>query len=273
MSYFHKPRPNALENKRLFDFLEEHANKLPDKEVMVFYDENIQRSSLTFKQLNDQSKILASAMIAQGLRRGNKIVICAPNCFEYVVAWLASVRIGACAILTCPGDLTEGREGLLGELECEGFVCGLNVSEGQRSRAVEVLTKLTSIKDSNGKQCLRSIILVGTDDKGIIHHDNVLLYEEVMTQEVQSNVLEQIQKTVDCEDLCFALLSTGTTGVPKAVGHTHHGIVNAINLDVPGGFEQDTVSFSGRLMRDYVDQCDRIIYSHLYHSYRPYHIY
>lgn len=248
MSYFHKPRPNALESKRLFDFLEEYAVKLPDKEVMVFYDEHRQRSSLSFKQLNDQSRILASAMIRKGLRREDRIVICVPNSFEYAVAWLASIRIGACALLTCPYDLTDGRELLLTQLKCEGFVCGLNVSKDKRSRAVDVLTKLTSMQDSNGKQCLRSIILIGADDKSIIPHDNVSLYEELMTQEDQPGVLNEVQKTVDCDDLCFALLSSGTTGVPKAVGHTHHGIVNAINLDVPGGFEQDTVSFSGRNM-------------------------
>ena len=251
MSYYHKPRPNPLVNRRFFEFLDEHATKTPDKDLMVFYDDEGKRSSLTFKKFYDQTRLLASGLIEQGLGRGDKVLICAPNCFEFAISWLAVNRIGACAVLQYSGTLTERCENLLKQLKCEGIVCGLNVnSSHERSRVLQVLAKLVEMRDSNGARYLRSVVLIGGDEKTTseIQHDNISTYKDLLIKGAQVvDKLNDVERKVQCEDYCFSLLSSGTTGQYKAVSYTHHGLVNAINLDVAGGYEEDSVTFSGSL--------------------------
>lgn len=248
MSYYHKPRPNPLENRKVFEFLDENASKIPDKELLVFFDECSKRSHLSFKEFNDRTRSFAAALAEQGISRGDTVLICAPNCHEYAIAILALSRIGACALLISPSDLTEGMENLLRKLKCEGVILGLEVESKERERAIEVLKGLVALNTVQNNFLKVVALIVGDEKtKPTIQHGNVFTFEELLKKgsHMDKSALDELQRNVDSEDLLFAVSSSGTTGQRKATGYTHHCIVNAINLDVHGGFEEDSVTFSG----------------------------
>ncbi len=52
---------------------------------------------VTFREINEQSALVARSLLAQGVTKGSRIAILAPPCPEFVVAALAAGRIGAIA--------------------------------------------------------------------------------------------------------------------------------------------------------------------------------
>lgn len=70
-----------------------HAARFPERVAMV--DE---RSSLTYAEANAAINRICHAFASQGLRRGDRVVLCMENRVEYLLFWFASLRAGIAAV-------------------------------------------------------------------------------------------------------------------------------------------------------------------------------
>jgi len=74
-------------------FLAVHAAATPRREALV-----CEGLRLSFIELDQHSSSLAAALNAQGVGLGDRVAVYMPNCAEFVLAFLAIVKVGAIAV-------------------------------------------------------------------------------------------------------------------------------------------------------------------------------
>jgi len=73
--------------------LRAHVAVRPDAEYLVCDDDR-----LTYADAERRSRVLARGLLAEGAGRGSRIGLLFPTGVDFVLAWLAAVRIGAIAV-------------------------------------------------------------------------------------------------------------------------------------------------------------------------------
>ena len=91
------PRRTKFEDLTLPQFLERAAARYPNTTAVVFLN-----GSLTYRQLKDQVDRLATALAGLGVTKDSRVAIQLPNLPQTVIAYYATLRLGAQAVLTNP---------------------------------------------------------------------------------------------------------------------------------------------------------------------------
>ena len=101
-------RPPAPETFNFCDIVDGYAAD-PAREALIWLNAEGQERRLTFAQISEGSKRMAAALRAQGVGRGDRVLIMLPRIPEWQMAMLAAFRIGAIAIpcitMLTPKDL------------------------------------------------------------------------------------------------------------------------------------------------------------------------
>src|SRR5438105_3473794 len=84
--------------RTLIDYLREAANKWPDRPALLF-----KGATVTYAHLQADSDAFAAALAALGVKAGDRVAICLPNCPQFIVAEFGAWKIGAIA---CPFNPT-----------------------------------------------------------------------------------------------------------------------------------------------------------------------
>src|SRR5689334_4773781 len=75
---------------RVEHFLTESARRSPDKTALIAGG-----TRMSFAELDRASDAVARALVARGIRRGDRVVIFLDNCWEAVVSIFAVLKAGA----------------------------------------------------------------------------------------------------------------------------------------------------------------------------------
>lgn len=175
-----------------------HARCRPDHLAVV-----IGNHRLTWNEFNHRVNRLANALFGIGIRKGDKIGVILPNCLELLDIYWAVAKIGAVVVPLSP--LLRG----------EGLITLLRDSD-----AVMVITNSTFIDILNPlKPKLPAIAAnryILTDVSSMTgYHDYKALVSTVSG--IEPGGIE-----VNSHDLYNIMYSSGTTGLPKGIMHTHH---------------------------------------------------
>jgi len=79
------------------DFLRRSAERYPHQVATVFFG-----ARLTYRELKDQVDRFAAGLADLGVNRGDRVAILLPNCPQTIVAYYATLSLGAVAVLTNP---------------------------------------------------------------------------------------------------------------------------------------------------------------------------
>ena len=90
--YLHGPSQIPLLGETIGDNLRRTVECFGDRDALVVRSQNYRA---TYRQLWDSTTILARALLASGVRQGDRVGIWAPNRFEWVLTQFATARIGA----------------------------------------------------------------------------------------------------------------------------------------------------------------------------------
>src|SRR5207244_4827478 len=85
--------PSTLEpypEKSLYSLLEESAERFGDRPALAFFGNHI-----TYTQLKRDVERFSAALASLGVEKGDRVGLLLPNCPQYVIAYYATVRIGA----------------------------------------------------------------------------------------------------------------------------------------------------------------------------------
>src|SRR5699024_8186152 len=72
-----------------------HAHTMPDQEAIVGLDESLNRTALTWQQLNDQVGAFAQHLRSIGVTQGDVVAGALPNMPQAIVALLGTATVGA----------------------------------------------------------------------------------------------------------------------------------------------------------------------------------
>jgi 2-aminobenzoate-CoA ligase len=156
---------------------------------------------VTYQELAASSETLAAALLDQGLVPGDRVLLRFWNQPEFVVAWLAVLRIGGIVVATMP--LLRARE--IGKIlaDCEpGFLMT------QEDLWPEVEPALSACPSTR-------VIFRGRRQAG------TLSWDELLARLQRCPVPE-----TDAENLALLAYTSGSTGEPKGTIHTHRDILS-----------------------------------------------
>jgi long-chain acyl-CoA synthetase len=80
-----------------YEQFEEACRRYPDRAALRYLGEKY-----TYSELHEATDRLAASLVKLGMEKGSKAVILLPNCPQWVLSWLALLRIGAMAVPISP---------------------------------------------------------------------------------------------------------------------------------------------------------------------------
>jgi len=174
-----------------------HALYRPDRPAVVFGEQRF-----TYFEFNREINRLANALLALGIKKGDKVATILPNCVEQLEVYWAAAKIGAVVV---------------------------PLSVLLRGQALATL-----LHDSDAAAVITDSAFVETIDRirgelSSISHDRYILtggaeiggYRNYTTLKQAAGGEEPAGIEVKPEDPFNIMYSSGTTGMPKGIIHTH----------------------------------------------------
>ena len=85
--------PKTLEpypEKSLFSILEESASRFPDRPALAWFGRHV-----SYRELLQETERFSGVLASLGVHKGDRVGLILPNCPQYVIAYYATVRLGA----------------------------------------------------------------------------------------------------------------------------------------------------------------------------------
>jgi fatty-acyl-CoA synthase len=188
--------------------LSHQASAHPDRVFIRVGDE-----SITFGELEAESRALAAALANLGIEAGDRVAIVLPGCPEFITSFFALARIGAVAVPLNP-RLTEPE--LQYMLRHSEAVCAVTI---ETFGGVDYLQRFESLFPV--LPGLQYLATVGEED--LWYDDRIFQFEDLVSA---GTGRELEPPEIDPDVDLFALVYTsGTTGKPKGVELTHHNLI------------------------------------------------
>ncbi|MDP8939060.1 MAG: acetoacetate--CoA ligase [Actinomycetota bacterium] len=195
-------------------------NLRPDEPAIMHQSEVRPLGVITWQELYDRVAALAAGLRSLGVERGDRVVAYIPNTPEALVAFLATVSLGA-TWSSCSPDF--GAESVVDRFEqiepkvliaVDGYRYG-----GKDFDRMETVARLQREIPSLQKTVLFPYLNEEPDASGL---EDVALWDELLSE----NEGAELQfEQVPFDHPLWVLYSSGTTGLPKALVHGHGGIL------------------------------------------------
>ena len=224
-SYVHGASAKPLIGDTLAEHFEKAIARWPNREALVVIHQDIR---WTYTELGEQVARFAAALLAIGLRAGDRLGIWSPNNAQWIVTQFAAHKIGVVLVNINPAYRLAELEYALNKVECKALVSAI---EFKSSHYVDMLKELAPELESAAPGSLqaaklphlRTLISIGdTDTTGVWSFDEVM----AMAMNVTSDQLDDAAKGLQFDDPINIQFTSGTTGSPKGATLTHHNLLN-----------------------------------------------
>jgi len=160
----------------------------------------------TYAQMDEQVERCARALIAEGVQKGDRVGIWAPNVAEWVVVQFATARIGAIMVNINPSYRAHELEFVLRQSGCTMLI----LAPGYRNTNYRAL-----LRAAEAPALTRSIVL-GEGWEAML----------ARAEEVSDEQLAAREAELDFDEAINIQYTSGTTGFPKGATLSHHNILN-----------------------------------------------
>lgn len=207
LDYFKDGKINAA-----YNLIDKHAKGNKGKKIALFYEgQNGEKEKYTFKDLRNLTNKFANVLIKSGVEKGDRVFLFLPAIPERYVSFLGILKIG----------------GIVGTL-FSAFQEMALLDRLLDSRAKIVITNsfLFSRIEKIWKDLphLQKVIIVERGSVALPKGKNIVYFSQEMKKADDKFKIVHMKS----DDFSYMLYTSGTTGKPKGVVHSHHDILQAI---------------------------------------------
>jgi len=207
------------------DKFDEIANTWPDNDALIVLHQNIHWS---YRELQQQANRCARALLAMGVRKGDRVGVWSPNCSEWTVSQIATAKIGAILVNINPAYRTHELEYALNQSGARFLITADSFKTSDyRGMLYELAPELKACADGKLKsqklpdlECVINL----SEEK----HAGMWRWADMMelAEHVSEEELADLQATLQFDDPINIQYTSGTTGFPKGATLSHHNILN-----------------------------------------------
>jgi len=189
-----------------------------NKVALIWEGENGDFRSLSYFALRRDTCRFANVLRSLGVKKGDRVTIYMGRIPEIVTAMLACARIGAIHSVVYGGFSVEALHERLEDSQSKVLV----VADGAYQRGKIVELKKIADEALQRAATVESVLVVKRTGHEInMEFGRDMWYHELMSLPIAGNSCDI--EMMDAEDPLYLLYTSGTTGKPKAIMHTHGG--------------------------------------------------
>ena len=218
-------KKETLIEKTFSQVLDAMVEEFPDQYAIKYTTLDYTRTYAQFRCDVDQ---VARALIAMGVKAGDKVAIWATNVPQWYLTFWATTKIGAVLVTVNTAYKIHEAEYLLRQSDTHTLVMIESYRDSPYAKIIaELCPELETAEAGKPLHCkrlpfLRNIVTVGYRQKGCMTWEEALaLAPRTPMEEVRRRAA-----AVSPYDVANMQYTSGTTGFPKGVMLTHYNVVN-----------------------------------------------
>ncbi len=225
-SYSHGVASKPLIGETIGELLDETADRFAEHEALVSVFE---QRRFTYGELRKEVDRVGRALLALGVKKGDRVGIWSTNCADWVLVQFATAKIGAILVNINPANRLYELEFALRQSECNVLISGEAFKDEDYARMLrELIPELGAgdpredLHSEKFPQLRRVIFLARQAQPGLLGWQELLSWAERTAPEE----LCERQEALEFDDVINIQYTSGTTGFPKGAMLTHHNILN-----------------------------------------------
>ena len=204
-AYTHGASSVALLGETIDENLKKTAVKYANQEALICSHQNYRA---TYKEFYDQVVEVAKGLIALGVKRGERVGVWSPNCYQWTLLQYATAKIGVILVNINPAYRTSE------------LIYVINQS------GLSVMFSALQFKTSNYKKMMDDAREFTDTIRKAIFWDESWEHFLKEGKQISDETLRKYEEKVHFDDPVNIQYTSGTTGNPKGVTLSHHNILN-----------------------------------------------
>ena len=204
-AYTHGASSVALLGETIDENLKKTVAKYPTEDALICSHQNYRA---TYEEFYDQIIQVAKGLMALGVKRGERVGVWSPNCYQWTLLQYATAKIGAILVNINPAYRTSE------------LIYVINQS------GLSVMFSALQFKSSNYKKMMDDAReFTDTIRKAIFWDES---WDRFLKEgeHISDEALRKREEKVQFDDPVNIQYTSGTTGNPKGVTLSHHNILN-----------------------------------------------
>ena len=213
VNWFVDAKLNITEN-----ILERHLFILGDRPAIIWEPNDPEEAgrTITYRELYEMVCQFANAMKAQGINKGDRVIIYMPMVPEAAVAMLACARIGAVHSVVFAGFSAQSLSDRINDCQAKMVLTSDGNFRGAKTIAIK---KIVDEALQSAPSAEKVIVLQRTGQRVEMQDGRDIWWHDA----VEGMATDHKAEIMDSEDMLFILYTSGSTGKPKGVVHTCGG--------------------------------------------------